>query len=110
MASVNQTRPHCVNQIEKTHSKPSAARHGTGTVWARYAMCELALRDWTKAVVACLGVLTFGETKKSLRYIPYTGPVPKYFLDTNQQRCRNVQNLCDHSRTIPYDIPTAARI
>ena len=27
-ASVNQTRPHCVNQIEKTHSKPLAARHG----------------------------------------------------------------------------------
>ena len=30
-ASVNQTRPHCVNQIGKTHSKPSAARHGRGT-------------------------------------------------------------------------------
>jgi hypothetical protein len=25
MASVNQTRPHCVNQMGKTHSKPSAA-------------------------------------------------------------------------------------
>jgi hypothetical protein len=43
MASVNQTRPHCVNQIGKTHSKPSAARHGRGTAWARYAMCESAL-------------------------------------------------------------------
>jgi hypothetical protein len=31
MASVNQTRPHCVNQMEKTHSKPLAARHGRGT-------------------------------------------------------------------------------
>ena len=30
MASVNQTRPHCVNQMEKTHSKPLAARHGHG--------------------------------------------------------------------------------
>ena len=28
MVSVNQTRPHCVNQMEKTHSKPLAARHG----------------------------------------------------------------------------------
>ena len=28
MASVNQTRPHCVNQMGKTHSKPLAARHG----------------------------------------------------------------------------------
>ena len=35
MASVNQTRPHCVNQLEKTHSKPLAARH---------AMCESAFR------------------------------------------------------------------
>ena len=36
MASVNQTRPHCVNQTEKTHSKPVAARHGRGAacyVW-----------------------------------------------------------------------------
>jgi len=31
MASVNQTRPHCVNQTGKTHSKPLAARHGRGT-------------------------------------------------------------------------------
>ena len=28
MASVNQTRPHCVNKIGKTHSKLLAARHG----------------------------------------------------------------------------------
>ena len=28
MASVNQTRPHYVNQTGKTHSKPLAARHG----------------------------------------------------------------------------------
>ena len=28
MASVNQTRPHCINQMGKTHSKPLAARHG----------------------------------------------------------------------------------
>jgi len=42
MASVNQTRPHCVNQMGKTHSKPFAARHGRGTAWARLAMCESA--------------------------------------------------------------------
>jgi len=34
IANVNQTRPHCVNQMGKTHCKPSAARHGRGT--ARY--------------------------------------------------------------------------
>jgi len=30
MASVNETRPHCVKQMGKTHSKPLAARHGRG--------------------------------------------------------------------------------
>ena len=38
MASMNQTRPHCVNQMGKTHSKPLAARHGMGTA----CMCESA--------------------------------------------------------------------
>jgi hypothetical protein len=43
MACVNQKRPHCVNQIGRTHSKPLATRHGRGTAWARYSMCKLAL-------------------------------------------------------------------
>ena len=34
MASVNQTRRHCVNQMGKTHSKPLEARHSRGTAWA----------------------------------------------------------------------------
>ena len=42
MASVNQTRPHYVNQIRKTHSKRLAARYGRGTAWARHAMCVSA--------------------------------------------------------------------
>ena len=44
MASVIQTRLHCVNQMGKTHYKPLAARIGRGTAWARHAMCESALR------------------------------------------------------------------
>jgi hypothetical protein len=44
MASVNQTRSHCVNQMGKTHSKPLAARHGMGAAWARHAMRESAFR------------------------------------------------------------------
>ena len=44
MASVSQTRPHCVNQMGKTHFKPLAARRGTGTAWSRHTMCESALR------------------------------------------------------------------
>jgi hypothetical protein len=43
MASVNQTRPRCVNQMGKTHSKPLVAQHGRGTAWAWHAMCESAL-------------------------------------------------------------------
>ena len=33
MASVNQTRLHCVNEMGKTRSKPLAARHGRGKEW-----------------------------------------------------------------------------
>ena len=44
LASVNQARPHCVNQMVKTHFKPLAARHGRGTAWARHAMCESAFK------------------------------------------------------------------
>jgi hypothetical protein len=40
VASVNQTRPHCLNKMGKTHSKPLEARHGRGTAWARHAMCD----------------------------------------------------------------------
>ena len=41
MASVNQTRSHCVNKWER-HSKPLAARHDRGTAWAWHVMCESA--------------------------------------------------------------------
>jgi hypothetical protein len=43
MENVNHTRPHCINQTGKTHSKPLAARRGRGTAWARHGMCESAL-------------------------------------------------------------------
>ena len=43
-ASVNQTRPHCVNQMGKTHSKLLEAQHDGGTAWARHAMCESAFK------------------------------------------------------------------
>jgi hypothetical protein len=44
MASVNQTRPHCINQMGKTHYKPLAARHGRGLAWAWHVMCESAFK------------------------------------------------------------------
>ena len=43
MASVNQTRPQCVNQMVKTHSKPLAAWHGKGKAWARHGHCMLCV-------------------------------------------------------------------
>jgi len=42
MASVTQTRPHCVNQTGKTQSKPLAAQNDRGTAWARHGMCDSA--------------------------------------------------------------------
>ena len=47
MASVNQTRPHCVNQMGKTHSKRLVARHGRGTAWARHG-CVMASVNQTR--------------------------------------------------------------
>ena len=43
MSSVNQTRPHCVNQMGKTHSKPLEARHGRRTAWARHGNSMLCV-------------------------------------------------------------------
>jgi hypothetical protein len=42
MVCVNQTRPHCVNQMGKTQSKPLAERHDRGTTVERHGMCESA--------------------------------------------------------------------
>jgi hypothetical protein len=44
MVCVNQTRPHCVNQMGKTQFKPLVERHGRGTAWERHGMCESALK------------------------------------------------------------------
>ena len=50
MASVNQTRPHRINQMGKTHSKPLAARHGMGTAWAQHGHGMLCVNRpfWTR--------------------------------------------------------------
>jgi hypothetical protein len=39
---VNQTRPHCVNQMGNTQSKPLAERHGRETAWDWHGVCESA--------------------------------------------------------------------
>ena len=45
VASVNQTRPHCVNEMGKTPSKPLAARHGRGTAWVRHGNGRLCVNQ-----------------------------------------------------------------
>ena len=55
MASVNQTRPHCVNQMGKTNSKPLAARHGRGMAWAWHAVCESAFTCGTSQRILKIG-------------------------------------------------------
>ena len=67
MTGVNQTRPHCVNQMGKRHSKPLAARHGRGTAWARLAMFELAF--------SLLGV----DTVYFVRYKRFEGAFCAFF-------------------------------
>jgi hypothetical protein len=42
MVCVNQTRPHCVNQMGKTQSTDLAERHGRGTAGERHGVCESA--------------------------------------------------------------------
>ena len=54
MTSVNQTRPHCVNQMGKAHSKPLAVRHCRGTAWARHGNGMLCVnRPLASTVLLC---------------------------------------------------------
>ena len=77
MASVNQTWPHCVNQMGKTHSKSLAARHGRGTAWERYAMCESTLRDdWSSPLLQGLYPLPRLRSRQSPRNLRLAHSLP----------------------------------
>jgi hypothetical protein len=56
MASVNQTWPHCIYQVGKTHSKPLAERHSRGMAWTRHVICESA---FIVSPVGCLAIPYF---------------------------------------------------
>jgi hypothetical protein len=62
MACVNQTRPHCVNQMGRTQSKPLAARRGRETAWKRDVRCELAATCYAGVTieVCCRSAGTLG--------------------------------------------------
>jgi hypothetical protein len=70
MASVNQTRPLCVNQMGKTNSEPLVARHGRGTAWERHAMCEAAFIPASLLRPVRLG-RPYQENKSSRQHSPY---------------------------------------
>jgi len=65
MASVNQTRPHCVNQMGKTHSKPLAARHGHGMLRVNrpLALCLPHLPQPTSTLV--LPLITYPPAQRN---------------------------------------------
>ena len=84
MASVNQSRPRCVNQMGNTHSKSLAARHGRRTAWARHAMCESAFRRRE----ICTGLVT---------QVIYTYNVKKY-------RSHHVAIDGKQWRNLPYTV------
>ena len=59
MASMNQTLPHCVNQMGKTHSKLLAARHGRVTAWARHGNGKVWVVRPLEVYLAALSVLDY---------------------------------------------------
>ena len=87
MASVNQTRPHYVNQMGKTHSKPLAAWHVRGNcmgaAWERHAMCESILilsfkATPTRNLIPAVKLL-FDIQKGRVSNIPETPKILKLF-------------------------------
>jgi hypothetical protein len=62
MASVNQTRPHCVNQIGKIHFKPLAAWHGRETAWAIHNIKKILDFGYSAHQIPRLGNLFYRNT------------------------------------------------
>ena len=92
MASVNQTRPHCVNQMGKTHSKPLAARHG----------CSMPRVTWPLGFFA--GAKLACAWSKPLTYEhSYTLSPPVCFHDLDRERFRFT---CADWKQIPHNITT----
>ena len=53
MEIVNQTRPHCVNQMGKTHSKPLVARHALFESALIVAPTCFGLHNHHQGAIAC---------------------------------------------------------
>jgi len=96
---VNQTRPHCVNQMGKTHSKPLAARHGRRTAWARHAMCESAFNVRDK----CYEVTEWRKMRLTRRVAYYSVVVSRRrrcaLHDITSQSRLSLHAPCSHFAT-----------
>ena len=67
MVNVNQTRPRCVNQMGKTHSKPLAARNGRGTAGARHGNGMLCVN---RPLISVAETGRQGQPRCRLRNLP----------------------------------------
>jgi hypothetical protein len=54
MACVIQIRPHCVNKMGKTQSKPSAERHGNGMVFVNLPLVFIVGAAVNRHIVQCV--------------------------------------------------------
>jgi hypothetical protein len=67
IASVNQTRPHCLNQMGKMHSKPLAARHGRGKASARHGHGMLYVCESGFSFRSCTPIVMISHECTSLQ-------------------------------------------
>jgi hypothetical protein len=90
MWNVNQTRPHCVNQMGKTHSKLLAVRHGWGTA------CYVWIRLYSAVRYQFLWILP-----RLLPPLPNTTPPPPR---NPSSPVRNLTFICLRDTTLSYDV------
>ena len=62
MASVNQTRPHCLNQTGKTYSRPLTERHGHGMLCVNRPLLSRRLRRHCRQYI-CREFVCFRQEK-----------------------------------------------
>jgi len=103
MASANQTRPHCVNQMGKTHSKPLSARHGCGMGTACYVWiglkCDIGNADLGFGKEGVPGELCPGCTSRLVWIFSMDSNVECRWQDTHTHKTHthNTQNTHTHT-------------